>query len=102
MQRLARAHSLEAVQALIGLLHDPDGRIVAVAASSLLERALCKTKEMKPEDNEQVRIDLTALSESELQILVNLVASGRLRGVPSEEPDQAAPVMIEAEPADAK
>ena len=68
---------LEAVQALIERLHDPDARIVV--ANSLLERAWGKVREQKPEDVQQAQIDLSTLSEAELAIMVKLVESGRLR-----------------------
>jgi hypothetical protein len=100
-QRLCREHSLEAVQALIGLLHDPDGRIVAVADNPILERAWGKTKEMKPEDVVLPSIDLSKLTGEELRILLALADGGRLTSAPG--PGDEAPVIdAKAEPARGK
>jgi hypothetical protein len=96
-QQYARQHSMEAVKTLVERLQDPDGRIAVVAANSLLERAWGKVRELKPEEREQVRIDLSALSTAELKILTDLAVSGRLRSVPSETSGDAAPT-IEGEP----
>jgi hypothetical protein len=94
-QQLARQHSLEAVRTLVERLHDPDGRIAVVAANSLLERAWGKVREQKPEEQPQMRIDLTMLTAGELAILAKLAESGRLRSVSSDDED--APV-IDAKP----
>lgn len=81
-QKFAREHSMEALQALVERLHDPDGRIVVVAANSILERAWGRAREQKPEEQEQARIDLSKLSSAELGVLMGLVASGRLVAAP--------------------
>jgi hypothetical protein len=91
--QLARAASPDAMRCLIERLHDPDGRIAVTAASLILERSWGKVREMKPEEREQVSIDLTALSAAELKILTDLALSGRLRSVPSSEPDNAPPTI---------
>jgi hypothetical protein len=91
--RYARENSMKALHALVERLSDPDGRIVVVAANSILERAWGRAKEQKPEDQERVSIDLTALSAAELKILLDLAQSGRLRSVPSSEPDNAPPTI---------
>jgi hypothetical protein len=91
----AREHSMEALRALVERLSDPDGRIVIVAANSILERAYGRPKEQKLEELEQTSIDLSQLSREELDVLFRLAQSGRLRSVPtgaSEEP----PPEIEA------
>jgi hypothetical protein len=92
-QQYARQHSMEAVKTLVERLQDPDGRIAVVAANSILERAWGKVREMKPEEREQVSIDLSALSAAELKILLDLAQSGRLRSLPSKEPDDAPPTI---------
>jgi hypothetical protein len=92
-QQFARQHSMEAVKTLVERLQDPDGRIAVVAANSLLERAWGKVREMKPEEREQVSIDLSALSAAELKILMDLAVSGRLRSVPSDASGDAAPTI---------
>jgi hypothetical protein len=90
---LARENSPEAMRTLISRLHDSDGRIAVMSASILLERAWGKVREMKPEERQQMSIDLSALSAAELKILTGLALSGRLRSVPSNEPDDAAPTI---------
>jgi hypothetical protein len=95
---LARAASPDAMRALIARLHDPDGRIVVVAANSILERAWGKVKEARPEEVKQAQIDLSALSGAELQVLMRLVESGRLRSAePTDQPADP-PIVIDAEP----
>jgi hypothetical protein len=96
-QRLCREHLLEAVQALIGRLRDPDGRIVVVAANSLLERAWGRVREQKPEEERQMQLDLSALSAAEPDLLVRLVTSDRFKSVPSDTPGDGAPPVIEGE-----
>jgi hypothetical protein len=90
---LARENSPKAMRTLISRLQDPDGRIAVVAANSIPERAWGKVREMKPEEREQVSIDLSALSAAELKILTDLALSGRLRSVPSNEPDNPPPTI---------
>lgn len=85
-QAFAREHSLEAVKTLVERLRDPDGRIAVVAANSILERAWGKVREQKPEEQKQAHIDLTNLSAAELQLLMKLVDSGRLREAEPEAP----------------
>jgi hypothetical protein len=79
----AREHSMEALRALVERLYDPDGRIVVVAANSILERAFGRPKEQKPEEQEQVQLDLSSLTREELGVLFRLAQSGRLRSVPT-------------------
>jgi hypothetical protein len=98
-QQLAREHSLEAVRTLVERLRDPDGRVAVTAANLLLERAWGKTKEMRPEDGEKAHVDLSALSDSEIKILLALAQSGRLRAVSSDGQGDAAPT-IEGTPGD--
>jgi hypothetical protein len=92
-QQYARQHSMEAVKTLVERLQDPDGRIAVVAANSLLERAWGKVREQKPEEQQQMRIDLTMLTAAELAILAKLAESGRLQSIPSDGQDEAAPVI---------
>jgi hypothetical protein len=82
---LARTHSAEAMMTLVTRLKDPDGRIAVVAANSVLERAWGKVREMKPEEQEKAQIDLSKLSAAELQLLMNLVESGRLQPAPLQD-----------------
>jgi hypothetical protein len=90
---LARASSPEAMRCLIERLRDPDGRIAVMSASLILERAFGKPREMKPEEREQMSIDLSALSAPELKILMDLAVSGRLRSVPSEASGDVVPII---------
>ena len=94
-QRFAREHSLEAMETLAKRLHDPDGRIAVVAANSLLERAWGKVREQKPEEREQMQLDLSQLSGPELALLMKLAASGRIKGIAVEAGSDAAPPVIE-------
>jgi hypothetical protein len=80
--KLAREAAPQAIKTLIARLRDPDGRIAVVAANSVLERAFGKVREMKPEEQQQVRIDLSQLSNAELNILLALAQSGRLAAAP--------------------
>lgn len=80
--KLARQHSAEALLTLVQRMKDPDGRIAVVAANSVLERAWGKAREMKPEEQAVAKIDLSALSGPELQLLMRLVESGRLKAAP--------------------
>ena len=89
---LARANSPAAMQCLISHLTDADGRIAVMAASLILERAFGKPKEQVPQE-ERAQIDLTKLTNEELQILVGLVDSGRLTSVPAPGPGEEAPVI---------
>lgn len=89
---LARKASPDAMRTLIKCLNDPDSRTAVVAANSILERAWGKSKEMKPEEQEQARIDLSKLSDAELAVLLGLVQSGRLQ---TADDSGAAPTEIE-------
>jgi hypothetical protein len=86
--RIARQHSPQAIQTLIERMKDADGRIAVVAANSVLERAFGKPREMKPEE-QQAHIDLSSLSGPELQLLLRLVESGRLRSAAEPASDAA-------------
>jgi hypothetical protein len=83
--RLARKHSPQAMMTLIRNLSHEDGRISTMSASLILERAWGRAREMKPEEQQQARIDLSALSGPELQLLLRLVQSGRLRSAPEQD-----------------
>ncbi|HEX3401070.1 MAG TPA: hypothetical protein VHT74_12165 [Acetobacteraceae bacterium] len=87
------------MRTLIDRLRDSDGRIAVVAANSILERAYGKVKEMRPEDGRKADIDLSALSNAELALLMELVASGRLRALPDPGPD-AGHIEGEVQPSD--
>ena len=94
-QQFAREHSLEAMQTLRDRLRDPDGRIAVVAANSLLERAWGKVREQRPEEREQMQIDLSQLSGPELALLMKLAASGRIKGISVETGSEGVPPVIE-------
>jgi hypothetical protein len=83
---LARKSSPDAMRTLIKCLNDPDSRTAVVAANSILERAWGKVREQKPEEQQQASIDLSALTDSELALLLKLVESGRLRAAPDVVP----------------
>jgi hypothetical protein len=83
---LARKSSVEAMNCLIRHLHHEDARIAVVAANSILERAWGKPREQKPEEQYQASIDLSALTDGELALLLKLVESGRLRAAPDAVP----------------
>ncbi len=96
---LARKHSPEAMMTLVNNLRHEDGRISTMSASLILERAWGKPREMKPEEHQQVHIDVTQLSAEELSILVRLAQSGRLKPVESDREQEPTPT-IEAKRAD--
>ena len=101
---LARKSSPAAMRTLISRLNDPDGRIAVMAASLILERAFGRPKEQVPQE-ERAQIDLTKLTNSELQILVGLAESGRLTSGPAQDaPGEAEAPVIDAkvEPARGK
>jgi hypothetical protein len=76
--QIAREASPEAMRVLVERLRDSDGRVAVVAAERLLERAWGKVREMKPEEQQKARIDLSRLTNAELGVLLRLVESGRL------------------------
>jgi hypothetical protein len=83
-QRLAREHSVDAVMTLIERLSDRDGKVAIAAAVAILERAWGKVREAQPENEEPpAQIDLSVLTDSELQLLVKLVESDRWRPAPT-------------------
>jgi hypothetical protein len=84
--QLARKHSPDAMRTLIRNLDHEDGRISTMAASLILERAWGKPREAKPEEQHEARIDLTQLTRAELDILLHLVQSDRLREAPVADP----------------
>jgi hypothetical protein len=84
---LARKSSPDAMRTLIKCLNDSDSRTAVVAANSILERAWGKVREQKPEEQHQASIDLSALTDSELALLLKLADSGRLRPAPDAQPD---------------
>jgi hypothetical protein len=95
-QRLAREHSVEAVLTLAERLHDRDGKVAVAAAVALLERAWGKVREARPEDEQPpLQIDLSALTDAELGLLLRLAQSDRLRPLPTDGPYDA-PQIIEA------
>ena len=59
-----------------------------MAANSILERAYGKVREQKPEEQQHAAIDLSALSNAELGLLMKLVESGRLRSAPEPTPTE--------------
>jgi hypothetical protein len=93
VQQLARAHSLDALRALVRLLDDDDGRVVAVASAAILDRAWGRCREMPAQEVQEERIDLSQLSDAELAVLTRLADSGRLGGTETRLPPQ-----IEAQP----
>ena len=93
---LARKASPEAMRTLIRNLHHEDGRIGTMSASLILERAWGNAREMKPQEQERAHIDLSALSKEELDVLMKLALSGRLRAIDA-APVEEAPT-IEAKP----
>jgi hypothetical protein len=93
-QRLAREYSVEAVLTLAQRLHDRDGKVAVAAAVALLERAWGKVREARPDDEQPpVQIDLSALTDAELGLLLRLVQSDRLRAPPTDGPSDAPPVI---------
>jgi hypothetical protein len=90
---LARKASPAAMRTLIQNLNHEDGRISTMSANLILERAWGKPREMSPEERQQPHIDVSQLSQTELDILLRLVLSGRLTG---EVESEGAATMIEA------
>jgi hypothetical protein len=82
----ARKASPRALATLIRHLDHPDGRVAVTAASLILERAWGKPKEMRPEEEEQQSLDVSALTDLELRVLMQAIQSGRLRSVAADEP----------------
>jgi hypothetical protein len=94
--QLARRASPAAVRTLIKHLDHEDGRI-AVVAERLLECAWGRPREAPAEVQEEVRIDLSALSREELAILTKLALSGRLTSKPVESEDATSIIEAKAE-----
>jgi hypothetical protein len=90
--RAARAASPAALATLVKHLDDPDGRVSVTAANIILERAWGKPREAV-EEREQMQLDLSNLSASELEILTRLVTGDRLRGIPVDAPESEVPVI---------
>jgi hypothetical protein len=65
-QRIARENTPVAMRALVRLLDDDDPRVVAVAANSILDRAMGKPKELPPERDKSPALDLSSFSDAEL------------------------------------
>jgi hypothetical protein len=95
--QLARRASPAAVRTLIKHLDHEDGRIAVVAAERLLERAWGRPREAPAEAQEEVRIDLSALSREELAILTKLALSGRLTSKPVESEHTTSVLEAKAE-----
>jgi hypothetical protein len=95
-QRLAREHSVDALMTLVERLNDRDGRVAIAAVIAILERAWGKVREARPEDEQpSPRIDLSVLTDTELQLLVRLVESDRWRPASTDGPFDT-PQIIEA------
>jgi hypothetical protein len=59
-------------------LHSEDDRVRVTACNLVLERAWGRVREAKEEQPREASIDLSRLKAEELQILLQLVQSGRL------------------------
>jgi hypothetical protein len=57
-----------------------------------LERVSGKPRELRPEEVEKARIDLSMLTDAELALLVKLAESGRLRASAPEPAPSAAEI----------
>ena len=88
VQRLAREKSMTALQALIGLVEDvddkglpnQDGRIVVVAAQTILTWGYGKPPDYDPrEDQPEATIDVSVLSRAERQQLLEWLERGLIR-----------------------
>ncbi|MDE2096358.1 MAG: hypothetical protein KGL39_03865 [Patescibacteria group bacterium] len=82
---LARKAGPDAVKALIGLLNHPDGRVVAVAANSILDRAYGKPKE-KPDTEQDDSADLSSLPVVILSQIAQLASALETHNAASQEP----------------
>jgi hypothetical protein len=92
---LARQHSTQAIQTLIDHMDHEDPRIALVAAQAVLERAWGKPREVDlNEVRERMTIDLSALSQAELVLLMKIAKSGALRPA---EPETSAGTMRDAD-----
>src|SRR5438105_298403 len=79
--KLARVHSTKAVQRLVELMDDEDGRVAAVACQSIWEKAWGK-REPPPDDGmPEQALDLSQLTRDELRFLLKLVRSGAVRAI---------------------
>jgi hypothetical protein len=93
-QRLAREYSVDAVMTLVERLHDRDGRVAIAAAVALLDRAWGRVREAPLEDGSPpAQIDLTILTDPELQLLFKLAQSGRLRPAPTDDAINTLPII---------
>jgi hypothetical protein len=81
--RLAREAAPSAVRTLIDALSCDDPRVRVTAAALLLDRGFGRVPEARAEVPNEAQIDLSQLKDAELQILLGLVQSGRLKGVAS-------------------
>lgn len=106
VQSLCRNKSMAAARALIALVEDvdanglprQDGRIVVVAAQTILTWAYGKPPEYDPkEDRASLAIDTSSLSTEERKFLLALLRRGIVKEA---EPDTAAPEppVIDAAP----
>jgi hypothetical protein len=85
--QLARKASPAAMRTLIERMGDADSRVAVMAASLVLERAWGKPREAQPEEQHEASVDLSALTDAELALLLKLADSGRLRPAPDAQPD---------------
>jgi hypothetical protein len=74
-RRLCADHTLEACQLLVTLMRDAgeDSRVRYMAMMAVIERGIGKPRDHSGEDEALGRIDLSQLSASDQQILVDLL-----------------------------
>ncbi len=110
VQGLARNKSLDSLRAMISIIDDKvidadghtrnreDGRIVVVAAQTILTWAYGKPPDYDPRaDKPELTIDLAVLSQADKQQLLGLLRRGIVREADPVS-DQAEPVTIDAKP----
>jgi hypothetical protein len=72
--KLAREHSVAAMQKMIALMDCPDERVALLAQQTVLERAWGKAKDFDPNaDKSDARFDLSKLSLAERRHLLEVI-----------------------------
>ena len=84
VRNLTKSKSPEVAARLIDIaLHDPDTRVAVVAGQAVMLWAFGRPENLKADDGEpSSKLDLSKLTDRELQILSKLVEGGRLQDRP--------------------
>lgn len=90
--RLYREASPQAAKRLIELMNDVDGRVAAVAAQAVWEKAWGKREPPPIDPTPQLRLDLKRLTVEELRLLLKAVERGAI-GLPADQEAEAERVI---------